>query len=106
MPSLAHLCAGGLAVVLLTDYVAVPIASSPLSGQQTFHAQAPRALHVVDRSHKGDRIMTPRDDSRKVEPAPVEQTRPRPSQIPVGCDPVFSPLSGSSRSNFSGRCLA
>jgi hypothetical protein len=102
MPSLAHLCAGGLAVVLLMDYMAVPAPTGPNSSQQSFHAQAPMLRHVVDRTHKGDR-MSPRDTSNV---QPVERTRPLPSRIPVGCDPAFSPLTGPSRANFTGRCLA
>jgi hypothetical protein len=100
MASLAHLCAGGFAVVLLMDYVPAAIRSNP--GQESFHAQAPRALHVVDRTNKGDRITSSRGQSNA--PVPVEQTRP--ARIPVGCDPAFSPLTGSSRVNFTGRCLA
>jgi hypothetical protein len=107
MSSLAHLCAGGLAVVLLMDYMALPAATRLDPSQQSFHAQAPKSLHVVDRSRKGDRITPTRDSSQSnIAPAPVEQTRPQPSRIPVGCDPAFSPLSGASRANFTGRCLA
>jgi hypothetical protein len=107
MFSLAHLCAGGLAVVLLMDYVASPAAPGLDPRQQSFHGPAPKSLHVVDRSHKGDRIAPARDRSQSnMAPAPIEQTRPQPSRIPVGCDPAFSPLSGSSRANFTGRCLA
>jgi hypothetical protein len=105
MSSLAHLCAGGLAVALLMDYLAVPAATG-LNPGQSFHSQAPRSLHVVDRSHKGDRITTRDNSQSKIQPVPVEQTRPRPPRIPVGCDPAFSPLTGSSRANFTGRCLA
>ncbi len=66
-----------------------------------------KSLHVVDRTHKGDRMMPARDSSQSnVAPAPVEQTRPQPARIPVGCDPAFSPLSGQSRANFTARCLA
>jgi hypothetical protein len=106
MSSLAHLCAGGLAVVFLMGYVALPAATGLDPRQQSFHAQAPKSLHVVDRTHKGDRLTPPRDSSQfKMTPTP-EQTRPQPSRIPVGCDPAFSPLSGSSRANFITRCLA
>jgi hypothetical protein len=109
MSSLAHLCAGGLAVVLLMNYAAVPAAIGPDHAQQSFHGQAPRVLHVVDRSRKGDRLTSTPDNGRSnaQQPVPVEQTRPQPvPRIPVGCDPAFSPLSGASRANFTGRCLA
>lgn len=107
MSSLAHLCAGGLAVVLMMDYVALPAATGLDPSQQSFHAQAPKSLHVVDRSHKGDRMTPARDSSQSnIAPAPTEQTRPQPARIPVGCDPAFSPLTGSSRANFTARCLA
>ena len=107
MSSLAHLCAGGLAVVLLMDFGTLPSATGLDPSQQSFHAQAPKSLHVVDRTHKSDRIAPAQDSSKSnITPAPIEQTRPQPSRIPVGCDPAFSPLSGSSRANFTARCLA
>jgi hypothetical protein len=104
MPSLAHLCAGGFAVILLIDYMPGATWSNP--GQQSFHAQVPRALHVVDRTHKGDRITSPEGSQSNVRPVPLEQPRPKPAPIPVGCDPAFSPLTGANRGNFAGRCLA
>jgi hypothetical protein len=108
MPSLAHICAGGFAVVLLTDYVTLPAATWLNPDQQSIHAPAPTSMHAVDRTRKGDRLLpSPRDSgASKVQPAPAEQTRPHPQRIPVGCDPVFSPLTGSTRANFTGRCLA
>jgi hypothetical protein len=107
MSSLAHLCAGGLAVVLLMDYVALPAAPGLDASQQSFHVQAAKSLYMVDRTHKGDRLAPTRDSSQSnVAPTPIEQTRPQPPRIPVGCDPAFSPLSGSSRANFTARCLA
>jgi hypothetical protein len=105
MPSLAHLCAGGLAVLFLMDYVALPAAPGLDPNQQSFHAQA-QSRHVVDRSNKGDRMVPARDSQSNMTPRPTEQTRPQPVRIPVGCDPAFSPLSGSARANFSARCLA
>jgi hypothetical protein len=108
MSSLARLCAGGLAVVLLMNYGTLPSATGLDPSQQSVHSPPPKLLHVVDRTHKGDRIAPAQDSSQSnVKPAPIEQTRPQPPRIPVGCDPAFSPLSGSSRANnFTARCLA
>jgi hypothetical protein len=107
MSSLAHLCAGGLAVVLLMNYGTLPPATGLDPSPQSFHAQAPKSLHVVDRTHKGDRIAPAQDRNQSIiTPAPIERTRPQPPRIPVGCDPAFSPLSGSSRGNFTARCLS
>ena len=107
MSSLAYLYAGGLAVVLLMDHGVLPAATGLGRDQQSFHAQAPKSFHVVDRTHKGDRTAPVQDSGQSnVTPAPIEPTRPQPARIPVGCDPAFSPLSGSARANFTARCLS
>ena len=54
---------------------------------------------VVDRTHKADRLQLPLANGRRVSP-------PRQPAVMVGCEPVFSTLSASSRVNFAGRCVS
>jgi hypothetical protein len=63
-------------------------------------AQPVSVIQRVDRTHKGDRLdmYTTTIDKR-----PLQKKRIR---IMAGCDPAFSALSPSARSNFSGRCIA
>jgi|SRR5689334_1941284 hypothetical protein len=53
----------------------------------------------VDRTGKGDRLQVPVATGRRNSP-------PTAPAVLVGCEPVFSSLSASSRANFSGRCLS
>jgi hypothetical protein len=57
------------------------------------------AGQTVDRTRKGDRLTVPLTTGRRNSP----QSKPA---VLVGCEPVFSSLSASSRANFSGRCLS
>jgi hypothetical protein len=53
--------------------------------------------------------VTIRETSRStVEPVRLEPARTPPAEqkLPIGCDPAFSPLHASARSNITGRCLA
>jgi hypothetical protein len=72
-------------------------------------APASDTAHSVNRSLKGDRLPGPTADQRPPTqpiPGPVrtlqEDKRPRME----GCDPLVSPLSGSSLSRVAGRCIA
>jgi hypothetical protein len=88
----------GIVVVATMDAIAPPaglglaIAKWPAVDRNT-------AVQVIDRSHKGDRLHVPMATSRPTSPlsAPV---------LLIGCEPVFSSLSASSRANFAGRCMA
>lgn len=112
--------AGG-AVVLLALDVSVPALGTGLSlfRQSSIDVGAAPALHVLDRTRKGDKQVTIRDTRRttiETVPAAASRTQSAPSRpgaktpeekkILEGCDPAFSPLTASARSNFSGRCLA
>jgi len=57
------------------------------------------AEQAVDRTHKGDRLQLPTANSGRMSP-------PRAPTMLIGCEPVFSSLSASSRANFAGRCVA
>jgi hypothetical protein len=54
---------------------------------------------LVDRTHKADRLQLPLANGQRVSP-------PRAPAVMIGCEPVFSSLSASSRANFAGRCVA
>lgn len=92
----AYLFAGSVAVLAIGAVVpsagrgwvgASPSLSDSFAGQ------------VVDRTMKGDRLRVPLTTGRRNLP-------PSTPKVLVGCEPVFSSLSASSRANFSGRCLS
>lgn len=88
----------GVAAVLALDAVAPPVGLGLAVGAwpsipDSFVGQ------VVDRTHKADQLQVPLTTGRQMSP-------PRTPAILVGCEPVFSSLSASSRANFSGRCLS
>src|SRR5688572_21536901 len=70
MPNLAQLCAGALAVVLVTDYFSPP--GSPLSLRVQAGSSAPVQLYDVNRGGKGDRITAARSSIQHKDIATVE----------------------------------
>lgn len=83
-------------VVLAGFGVAVGARSVTDSGQM---------IQYVDRTHKGDRLdlhTTIRTKSTR----PIQLMRTKPARMPVGCEPVFSPLAAPGPSHYSGRCVA
>jgi hypothetical protein len=54
---------------------------------------------LVDRTHKTDRLQLPLANGRRVSPR-------RAPAVMIGCEPVFSSLSASSRANFARRCVS
>lgn len=69
------------------------------------------SLYDVDRNQKGDRLTVRAHTTRDADRSQPATLRPEPSgsvkpSMPVGCDPAFSPLSKSPRSNFPSRCLS
>jgi hypothetical protein len=57
-------------------------------------------VQTVDRAQKGDRL--------DIHPAEGRQRNPKRDfgEVPVGCEPAFSPLSLPAHENFSARCAA
>lgn len=99
--------AAGLAALLTTAYVAV----SAESGMSAFHPMvlAPPATEtVVNRTNKGDRIVTM--GISRVPATARAQNKPtvtaKEQKILEGCDPAFSPLTASANSNFANRCMS
>ena len=96
---LAGLLIGGalaiLAPLFATDLAAgsaAPRVEENITTQIKFDSQA------VNRAAKSDRLNTTTSSKRDAENA-------KPTKIPVGCDPAFSPLSKGA-TNFAARCLA
>lgn len=88
----------GVIVVVAMDVIAPPAGLGLAVGTWP-EVDKNTAAQVVDRTHKGDRLQVPTANSRR--PSPPQQ----PATL-VGCEPVFSSLSASSRANFAGRCMA
>jgi hypothetical protein len=84
------------------------IASVLTSPPQTYAGQQ------VDRSRKGDRLASnaslgqrPGDKSNDTtQNIPVKTLKEDKGQRLIGCDPLVSPLAGSSLSQVAGRCIA
>ena len=98
MPSFAAYVAAGALVLLAMDFMAPPAGIGlPLA---VWPAMDAGPTQYVDRTHKGDRLTVPGVVDQRLAPAGT------PPGVPVGCDPVFSPLSAAARVNFAGRCVA
>ena len=72
-------------------------------------APASEISQSVNRSSKGDRLPRPTaDQQRPVQPSttPVRTLQDNSRQRLEGCDPLVSPLVGSSLSQVAGRCIA
>lgn len=78
-------------------------------------APAPQTADQVDRSRKADRLAgsnrsashgpgEKRDGAMPT--VPVKTLKEEKSQRLIGCDPLVSPLAGSSLSQVAGRCIA
>ena len=88
----------GILSVLAIDLFAPPVDLGLAAG--TGPATAPAmGTPIVDRTHKGDRLVVPASHGKQ--PAPTT-----PSVILVGCEPLYSSLVASARAAGPGRCLA
>ena len=92
-----YLLIGGFAVLAmgLATVAGLTVGAHPVT-------RPGQVIQYVDRTHKGDRL----DLRTRVGIRPAPPVHKPPVKMPVGCDPVFSPLSTSARSNYSRRCLA
>lgn len=104
--------AGGLAVLLTTAYVAASAEMGLSAFRPTVIEPEFAAKTVVNRTNKGDRAVTIRDARDVVIPlAPATAAKIKPAtaakepKILEGCDPAFSPLTASAKSNYASRCL-
>ena len=97
MRGLASYLLVGILVVLALDFVAPPVGLGLAIGAapppRTFPAQ------IVDRTHKGDRLMLPTDVGKQQAPS-------SPPVVLIGCEPAFSSILKSARAATAGRCIA
>jgi len=93
--SIAAYLVTGIFVVLAMDFVAPPVGLGLAAGVWP-RADDGATVQSVDRAHKGDRLFVPSISVGK-------QLAPRQSpEVLVGCEPVFSPLSASAKTNVPG----
>ena len=91
-------CLAGIVVLLAMDAIAPPAGLGLAIGTWP-SLDGTVAEQVIDRTHKGDRLQVPVANSGRTSP-------PSAPAMLIGCEPVFSSLSASSRANFAGRCVA
>ncbi len=97
MRGIASYLLAGILVVLAMDFIAPPVGLGLAVGARPAPLQ-PLPIQIVNRAHKGDRLMLPTDIGRQQAPS-------APPKVMIGCDPAFRPLSVSARANTSGRCI-
>ncbi len=88
----------GFVVVLALDLIAPPVGLG-MALVTWPAAKAAPIVQIVNRTHKGDRLLVPVASDRQKAPPAAPATL-------VGCEFVFSSLSANARLNFAGRCLA
>jgi hypothetical protein len=99
----AYLAAGGL-LVLALDFMAPPVGIGlSIAAWPTFAGATTQGsvMQYVDRTKKADRLRLPATTVEQL-PAPARHA----PGVPIGCEPVFSPLSAAAQLNFAGRCIA
>jgi hypothetical protein len=92
-----YLLIGSFAVLAmgLATVAGLAVGARPVTGPG-------QVIQYVDRTHKGDRLKL----GATIGTRPMLPAHTQPAKMPVGCEPVFSPLAASGRSNYSGRCVA
>jgi hypothetical protein len=88
----------GIVVLVAMDAIAPPAGLGLAIGKWP-SVDGNVAEQVVDRTHKGDRLQVPMAKGGRTSPSLAPE-------MLIGCEPVFSSLSASSRINFPGRCIA
>ncbi|MEJ2378914.1 MAG: hypothetical protein P8Y71_27180 [Pseudolabrys sp.] len=97
-----YLLIGGLAVVGMGVVTLAGLGFTVGARPVTNSGQV---IQYVDRTHKGDRLdlhTTIKTESRRL----MQPLRTKPARMPVGCEPMVSPLAASADAHRSGRCLA
>jgi hypothetical protein len=93
MRGLAAYVLAGILTALALDFVVPPVGLGMAVGAP------PAADQIVDRTHKGDRLVLPTEVGKQQVPNPLPK-------VMVGCDPAYSPLLTSARASTAGRCIA
>jgi hypothetical protein len=96
MRGIALYLLAGILVVLAMDFAAPPVGLGLVV--YAWPAERAATTQFIDRTHKGDRLS----------PALVgkQRTPAKPPAVMIGCEPLFSPLSASARTNNPDRCFA
>jgi len=96
----------GIFTVLALDIVAPPAGMGLAIGAWPTAEMGTIGTQSVDRSNKGDRldVIEAGGISRKGKTQIGSTPAPR-QPVPVGCEPAFSPLSGSAAANFARGCV-
>jgi hypothetical protein len=101
--------AGGLGVVALATFIVglVPFLSADPSAGAGFAGSPATPAYTVNHEFKGDRLPLPSDTNSAVTRTDfgLRQDARSPADIPVGCDPAFSPVSAPRLAYFYGRCV-
>jgi hypothetical protein len=87
----------GALIALLAPLAGIDLAAGGVAPRVETSAHT-KNVQTVNRAAKSDRLPLPVRAKQDADNA-------KPTNIPVGCDPAFSPLTKST-SNFSSRCLA
>ncbi len=93
--------AGGLGIFALAVFMVglVPFLSADPTAGASFTGSDP---YAVNREFKGDRLPLPSDTNSAV--SRTESGWRKDAEIPVGCDPAFSPVSSPRLAFYYGRC--
>ena len=91
---------GVMSLALLIVGIVPFLSADPTAGAGLF-----KAPYTVNHEFKGDRLPLTAVDS-SVSRGTASRLRARtPEEIPVGCDPAFSPVSSPRMAYFYGRCM-
>jgi len=97
--------AGGLGILSLAALIVglIPFLSADPSAGAVLSGTTP---YTVNREFKGDRLPLASDTNSAVSRNDfgLHENVQGPAQIPVGCDPAFSPVSAPRMAYFYGRC--
>ena len=106
MPPVVAMATGFVATLGLLA-LAAPVLPPAISSPAAV-VSASDGMQSVDRSLKGDRLAGPRVEQQRLQPKsmPVRTLQEDTRKSLEGCDPLVSPLVGSSLSKVAGRCIA
>jgi hypothetical protein len=98
--------AGGLGIIALAVFIVglIPFLSADPTAGAGHGGKDP---YTVNHEFKCDRLPLPSDTNSAVSRTEFDlpQIARKPEEIPVGCDPAFSPVSTPRLAYFYGRCM-
>jgi hypothetical protein len=98
-------CAGALGVTALALFF---VGLIPFLSAEPSAGAGLTATFSVNHEYKGDRLPLPSDINSAVSRNDIRSRRhlQMPAEVPVGCEPAFSPVSAPHMAYFYGRCMA